>query len=150
MRFAGPIIYGGIGFLFVSLIVLNILIPHHGLFRRHPTLRALMRLVPFAYPVLCWALFSIAASHDRRTQDDLKMRGDLATATVTSLRDAVVGAEIFSAVALRLRVTPTGGAAFDAELAVDPTESPVGAPSVGSLVRVLYDPSDQSRLMLAE
>jgi hypothetical protein len=48
---------------------------------------------------------------------------------------------------LKLRVTPDGEAAFDAEVK-EPYPEMGGGPSVGSTVGVLYDPNDHSKLVV--
>lgn len=151
LRAAGPVIYVGFIFLCGSILLLSIFIPdlREGL-RSHPLRTVLAQATPWMYPLACWALFSYAARHDRQIEQQLRANGVTASATVTAVRDIVIGKKIFSVLSVDLRVTPPEAQPFDAELAIDPTESPVGAPSPGRDVRVLYDPRDRSRLIIVK
>ncbi len=148
LRFVWPMIVTGIVVLIVSLVFLTILIPELGMLKNRPILRLMIWVFPFAYPALGSALFSWAADHDDRVRKQLSATGVTATATVTAVRDIVIGKKIFSVLGVSIRVTPPEAEPFNTELALDPTESPVGAPTSGMGVRVRYDPHDRSRLML--
>lgn len=150
LRALWPIIICGIVLLFICALLLTICIPWFGLFKGHPQLRLMTWLAPFAYPLACWALFSWAASHDRRVGEDLLKNGVAASATVTEVRDLGIDVNINPLLTLRLRVAPPEGVPFDTELSVNPSRLEMHNFQPGIAVRVRYDARDRSRITLDE
>lgn len=147
-RSVGSLIVGGIVLLMVSLIFSNILIPHHGALRGHPWLQRFVGASPLLFPALCWALFSLAAHHDRRVERELAVSGASALATVTAVRDLGVDVETSRMLLLELQVKPVDGAPFDASMGVMPSRLVADDFEPGTDLRVRYDPKDHSRLMV--
>ena len=145
-----PIFIGGVVLVLVSVLFGTVLTPGFGVLKDHPWPRRLIAVAPFAYPLLCWGLFSWAASHDRRVEEALRANGTAASATVTAVRDLGIDVNVNPLLMLELRVTPPGAAPFDAELAVNPSRLVMHTFQPGVTLRVRYDPRDRSRLALDE
>lgn len=148
LRFFGTIIVVGVIVVIVSLVFLTILIPHQGVLKGHPWPRRLIELAPFAYPLLCWALFAFAARHDRRLEQDLRTNGVAASATLTTVRDLGVTVGVSPLLLLQLRVQPRDAGPFDTELSVKTSRLQMHAFQPGKTLRVRYDPADPSRIII--
>lgn len=150
LRAVWPIVIGGVVLVSASIIVSTVLDPWSGVLKDHPWPRRLIEVLPFAYPLVCWALFSFAARHDRRVEEELRANGRAASATITAVRDLGIDVNVDPLLLLELRVTPPDEAPFDVELSVKPSRLAMHTVQPGVTLPVRYDPRDRTRVALQE
>ncbi len=146
MRAFWPLVICGIVLFAVSVLTLNLF--EGGALKSHPWYRRLLELAPFAYVLICWAIFSLAARHDRRVDAALKASAVAASApaVVLEVRDRGIELGVNPVLTVRIRVTPTDAEPFEGEVAFLPSRLDMGLVRKGTTLLVRYDPDHQRRI----
>lgn len=148
LRAALPIFVVGAIVLAAVLIALGLL-PVFGI-ERSPWMTRLPWILVLGWPLLFCGLLWQAARHDRRVEEMLRANGAAATATVAEVRETGMEASGLTLLEVALQVTPSDAAPFRAQATVKASVPTIERYRPGSEVRVRYDPSDHSRLIVEE